>query len=73
MRLVQLLRPLGERPGAQPMTVALRNDRRLEGHVRDGQRVVEAICELERALDVLPRGLEVALPTRAARAPLENV
>ena len=30
--LVELLRPLGQRPGAQPMAVALRHDRRLEGH-----------------------------------------
>ena len=61
--LVQLLRALGERPRAQPLAVALGDERSLEGDVSDGQRVVDAVGELERALDVLARGLEVALAT----------
>src|SRR5438270_13683461 len=73
MRLVELFRTLGERPGAKPLAVPLRDDRGLEGHVRDRQRVVEAIGELECALDVLTRSFEVSLPAGATRAPFEDV
>src|SRR5205085_1989110 len=61
------------RARAQPLPVALGDDRRLEGDVRDRERVVEAIRELEGALDVFAGRLEVALAARAARTPLENV
>src|SRR5215831_19921903 len=64
--LVQLLRALSECPRAQPLPIALGDERRLERDVRNRKRVVEAVGELERALDVLTRGLEVALPACAA-------
>ena len=41
--------------------------------MRDGAPVVESLGELERALDVLARGLEVALAAVAAGAPAEDV
>ena len=70
---VQLLRALRQRPRTQPVAAALGDDRRLERHVRDGERVAETLGELERELDVLACGLEVPLAPRASGAPLENV
>src|SRR2546423_3298910 len=65
VRLVELLRALRECACPEPVTAALGHDRRLEGDVRDRERVAEAFRELERELDVLTRRLEVALASRA--------
>ena len=66
MPLVEVPGALGERPGAHPVPAALRDERRLEHHVRDGEGVLQPLRELERKLDVLAGGLEVALAPRAA-------
>src|SRR5579862_483018 len=49
------------RPGEDPLPVALGDERGLEVRLAEGARVVERLGELERALDVLARGFEVAL------------
>ena len=72
MLLVELLGTFGKGPGTKPLPVPLGDERRLERDVRNRQRVVEPLGELERELDVLARGLEVALTPGAARTPLEN-
>jgi hypothetical protein len=41
--------------------------------MRSHSLVVESVGELQRALDVLARGLEVPLATPAPRAPVEDV
>ena len=61
MLFVQLLRALGERAGTEPVTVALGDDRRLEGDVGDRKGVVESLGQFERTLDVLSCRFEVAL------------
>ena len=55
------------------MAHALGDEGGLEVRVRDDAPVVDAPGELERRLDVLARGLEVALAAAAARAPAEDV
>ena len=55
------------------MTGALRDERRLEVRVGHLAPVVDALCELERMLDVLASGFEVALPAMAAGAPVVDV
>ena len=55
------------------MTLALGDERGLDVHVGRGLAVVERLRQLERALDVLLRGLEVALAPVAARAVGEDV
>ena len=55
------------------MAHALRDKRGLEVDVRHRAVVVECLRQLERALDVLARGLEVALPAVAAGAPAEDL
>ena len=71
--LVLRLRPLGVGAREHPVAVALGEQRRLEVGLAERPRVVHRLGELERALDVLARGLEVALPAVAARAPREDV
>ena len=55
------------------MPVALGDQRGLEVRLAERARVVHRLRELERALDVLARGLVVALAAVAARAPREDV
>ena len=55
------------------MALPVRDDRGLEVDVRRRALVVQALGELERALDVLARGLQIAAPAVAARAPGEHV
>src|SRR5215210_6587416 len=62
------LRLLGVLAGENPLPLALGDERRLEVDTRDGAGVVETFRELERALEILARGLEVALTPVAARA-----
>ena len=71
--LVLALRALRVRPREQPVAVALGDQRGLEEDVGDGAPVVQALGELERALDVLAGGLPVALPAIAAGAPAQDV
>ena len=73
MLLVELLGTFGKGPGTKPLPVPFGDERRLERDVRNRQRVVEPLGELEGELDVFARGLEVALTPGAARTPLENV
>src|SRR5205807_10363448 len=58
-------RALGIRPREHPVAFALSDQRRLEVDVRDGALVVDALRELERALDILAGRLPVALATAA--------
>src|SRR5262249_36825174 len=58
---------------SDPVTRPLRDERRLVVDVRDRAPVVHRAGKLERVLDVLPRGLEVALVPAAAGAPAEDV
>jgi len=60
-------------PSEDPVPFAVGDDRRLEVDVGGGARVVEALGELERALDVFPRGLEITAPAVAARPPRKDV
>ena len=55
------------------MPGALGDERRLEVRVGHLAAVVDALGELERVLDVLARGLEVALAAVAAGAPVVDV
>src|SRR5215210_1609516 len=55
------LRLLGVLAGEHPLALALGDERRLEVHARDGARVIEALGQLERALEILTRGLEISL------------
>ena len=55
------------------MAHALGHERGLEVDIRHRAVVVERLRELERALDVLARGLEVTLAAVAARAPAEDL
>ena len=71
--LVLRLRLLGVRARKHPVAVALGEHRRLEVRLSEGTCVVHRLGELERALDVLARGLVVALAPVAARAPREDV
>src|SRR5712691_1793815 len=66
VRLVELLRAFGERARPEPLAIAFCDERCLESDVRNRQRVVESLCKLQRALDVLARGFEIALTARAA-------
>ena len=71
--LVLRLRPLGVRAGEHPVPVALGDQRGLEVGLAERARVVHRLGELERARDVVARGLVVALAAVAARAPREHV
>src|SRR5439155_16570280 len=64
---------LGVRAGQDPVALPVGDDRSLEVDVRGRALVVQALGELERALDVLPRGLEIPAPSVAARPPGEDV
>ena len=66
-------RLLGVRAGEHPVALAVGDERRLEVRGADRARIVGVLGELERALDVLARGLVVALAAPAARAPGEDV
>ena len=55
------------------MAHALGDERRLDVDVRHRRGVVERLCQLERTLHVLARGLEVALAPVAARTVGEDV
>ena len=70
---VRLPRALRVRPRENPVALAIGDERSLEVRDADRARVVDALRELERALDVVARGLVVALPAPAARAPREDV
>ena len=70
--LVELLRPLGVRAREHPLSVPLRDDRRLEVAVRECVAVAEPLGELERRLDVLTRPLQVVLAPVAPRPPAED-
>ena len=67
------LRLLGVGAGEHPVPVALGEHRGLEVHGSECPRVAQRLGELERALDVLARGLVVALAAVAPRAPGEYV
>src|SRR5207237_1965764 len=67
------LRALRIRAREHPMAVALRDQRGLEVRLAECACVVQRLRELERALDVLARGLIVALAAIAPRAPGEDV
>src|SRR5213592_4501124 len=56
-----------------PVPHPLADKRSLEERIRGLPRIVERLCELERALDVLARCFEIALAPIAARAPAEDV
>ena len=71
--LVLRLRLLRVGAREHPVAVALGEERRLEVRGAERTRVLERLGELERALDVLARGLVVALAAVAARAPREDV
>src|SRR3954465_14285709 len=70
--LVLRLRLLGVGAGEDPVTVALCEHRRLEVGLTERTCVVHRLGELERALDVLARGLVVPLAPVAARAPRKD-
>ena len=71
--LVRGLRALGVGAGEDPVSFAVGDDRRLEVDVRSRALVVQALGELERALDVFAGGLEITAPAVAAGAPGEHV
>ncbi len=71
--LVDRAGALRVRASEHPVPLAVGDDRRLEVDVRRRAAVVQPLGELERALDVLARSLEVAAAAVAARAPGENV
>ena len=64
---------LGVRAREHVVAVALGEHRRLEVRGAECARILERLGELERALDVLARGLVVALAAVAPRAPREDV
>jgi hypothetical protein len=55
------------------MSLAVGDERRLEVRRPDRPRIVRVLRELEGALDVLARGLVVALAAPAPRAPRKDV
>ena len=71
--LVVGLRALRVAAREHPVAHALGDERGLEVDVRHRAVVVERLRQLERALDVLARGLEVALAAVAAGAPAEDL
>src|SRR5580765_2615732 len=71
--LVLRLGALRVRAGEYPVPGALGDERCLEIVVGDGAPVVQALGELERALDVLARSFPVALAPVTAGAPTESV
>ena len=71
--LVEALRSLGVASREHPVAHALGDERGLDVDVGHRRAVVERLSELERALDVLARCLEVALAPVAARAVGEDV
>ena len=71
--LVRGARLLGVVAREDPVPLAVGDHRRLEVRVADRARVGRILGELERALDVLARGLVVALAAPAPRAPREDV
>src|SRR4051794_6880518 len=71
-QLVRGTRLLRIRAREHPVALPVGDDRRLEVRLADGARVLHRFRELERALDVLARGLVVALMAPAARAPGED-
>src|SRR5487761_797996 len=72
-RLVRAARPLGVRAREDPVPLAVCDERSLEERVADRARIACVLGELKRALDVLARGLVVAHPAPATRAPGEDV
>src|SRR3989440_6531457 len=71
--LVRSFRALGIRTGEDPVALSVGDDRGLEVDVRGGALVIQALGELERALDILARGFEVTAAPVAARPPGEHV
>ena len=71
--LEELLRLLGVVAGEEPVARALGDERCLEVGVGHHRAVAEALRQLECALDVLARRLEVALAPMAPGAPVEDV
>src|SRR6185312_7541492 len=71
--LVLRLGALRIRAGEHPVPGALGDERSLEIAVGDPTAPLSSLGELERALDVLPRGFPVALAPVAAGAPAEGV
>src|SRR5205823_9319772 len=71
--LVVGLGALGVIARLDPVPHPLADKRSLEERIRGLARIVERLRELERALDVLARCLEVPLAAVAARAPPEDV
>src|SRR4051794_13742399 len=67
--LVVGLCPLGVIARLDPVPHPLADERSLEERIRRLARIVERLRELERALDILARSLEVSLPAVAARTP----
>src|SRR5581483_11510428 len=58
---VRLPGALGIRPRQHRVPLAVRDERGLEVRNADRARVVDTLCELERALDIVVRRLVVAL------------
>src|SRR6266566_2185984 len=71
--LVRALRLLGVAAGEHPVALAVGDDRSLEVRLADRARILDGLGELERALDVLARGLVVAVVAPAAGAPGEDL
>src|ERR1700675_804617 len=71
--LVRGLGALGVGTCEHPVTLAVGDDRRLEVDIGGRALVVQALCKLERAFDVLARSLEIAAPALAPRPHGENV
>ena len=64
---------LGVGASEHPVPFAVGDERGLEIRGADRARVIRALCELQRALDVLARGFVVALTAPAPRAPGKDV
>src|SRR5205085_5105182 len=71
--LVRSPRPLGVVAREHPVALAVGDERSLEVRRADRAGIVRILGELERALDVLARGLVIALAAPAAGAPGEDV
>ncbi len=71
--LVERLRLLRVVARQDPVPHSLGDEGSLEIRVGDHAAIVHRLRQLERALHVLARGLEVALPPAAARPPAEDV
>src|SRR4029077_19869631 len=64
---------LGVVPCEHPVAFAVGDERSLEVRSPDRAQILDTTGQLQRALDVVARSLEVALALPAARAPRENV